>query len=94
MVKGGSITPEFRRSDNIFVDPAAAPQPGDLVVAKLDNEDEATFKKYWPRGSDAKGSPIIDLVPLNEDWPPLRIDAEHPGHIIGTVIEHRRFLRR
>jgi len=94
LVKGTSMAPDFREDDKIIVDPGVAPQPGDLVVAKLDAEEEPTFKKYRPRGTDSEGRPLIDLVPLNEDWPTLRIDADHPGHIIGTVIEHRRFLRR
>lgn len=93
-VKGNSMAPDFQENDKIVVDPDVAPQPGDLVVAKLDGEEEATFKKYRPRGTDSAGRPVIDLVPLNDDWPSLHIDAEHPGRIIGTVVEHRRYLRR
>jgi len=84
---------DFREDDKIIVDPEVSPRPGDLVVPKLDAEEEATFKKYRSRGADADGRPLIDLVPLNEDWPTPCIDADHPRHIIGTVTEHRRFLR-
>lgn len=93
-IEGQSMAPEFEPGDKIIVDPDVKPQPGDYVVAKLDNEERSTFKKYRPRGSDKDGSPIIELAPLNTDWPTLYIDAGHPGHIVGTMIEHRRFRRR
>jgi SOS-response transcriptional repressor LexA len=94
VVRGTSMEPEFRDGDKIIVDPDVTPQPGDYVVAKLESEDEATFKKFRPRGSDAAGRPLIDLVPLNEDWPVLHIDAGSPGRIVGTMVEHRRYRRR
>ena len=93
VVRGTSMAPEFRDGDKIIVDPELTPQPGDYVVAKLDREEEATFKKLRPRGTDAAGQPVIDLVPLNEDWPVLHIDAANPGRIIGTMVEHRRYRR-
>lgn len=92
-VRGDSMSPEYREGDCVIVEPAVDPRPGDHVVAKLDNEEEATLKKYRPRGTDAEGVPIIELVPLNDDWPTLRIDATHPGRIIGTVVEHRHYRR-
>lgn len=93
VVRGTSMEPEFRDGDKIIVDPDVAPLPGDYVVAKLERDDDATFKKYRPRGADAGGHPVIDLVPLNEDWPVLRIDAANPGRIVGTMVEHRRYRR-
>ncbi len=94
VVRGTSMEGEFNDGDKIVVDPDVAPQPGDFVVAKLDGQEEATFKKYRPRGTDGSGRPIIDLVPLNEDWPVLRIDADTPGRVVGTVVEHRRYYAR
>ncbi len=94
VVRGTSMEREFREGDKLIVDPEMVPQPGDFVIAKLDGEEEATFKKYRPRGLDAAGRPVIDLVPLNEDWPVLRIDADAPGRIVGTVVEHRRYYKR
>lgn len=94
VVRGESMDPEFRDGDKIIIDPEVAPQPGDYVVAKLDRDDEATFKKYRPRGFDKDGAPIIELLPVNPDWPTLMIDADHPGRVVGTLIEHRRYRRR
>jgi len=93
IVKGVSMLSEFREPDRIIVDPDVQPIPGDFVVAKLDGEEQATFKKYRPRGLDRRNKPVIELIPLNEDWPTLTIDSNHPGRVIGVVVEHHRRLK-
>ncbi len=94
IITGDSMLPEFREGDKIIIDPEVSPKPGDFVIAKLERDDEATFKKYRPRSADMDGQPVIELVPLNEDWPTLTISTDNPGHIIGTLVEHRRYRRR
>lgn len=91
-VDGLSMAPQFQPGDRIIVDPELAPNPGDFVVARNGSE-QATFKKYRPRGIDANGEMIFELVPLNEDYPTLRSDTEHLV-VIGVVTEHRKKLRR
>lgn len=91
-VEGLSMLPEFRPGDRIIVDPDIAPNPGDFVVARNGSE-QATFKKYRPRGINAAGNDVFELVPLNEDYPTLRSDTEHLS-VIGVVTEHRKKLRR
>jgi len=80
--------------DVVIIDPGVRPLPGDFVVAKVEADDSATFKKYRPRGADESGVPIFELVPLNEDYEVIRISAANPGTIIGTMMEHRRRRRR
>lgn len=91
-VEGLSMAPEFKPGDRIIVDPEIAPNPGDFVVARNGSE-QATFKKYRPRGIDAAGNMVFELVPLNDDYPTLRSDTEHLS-VIGVVTEHRKKLRR
>lgn len=91
-IKGDSMLPDFREGDVVLIDPHVRPQPGDFVVAK-NGENEATFKKYRPRGVNAYGTEVFELVPLNEDYAPLRSDIT-PVVIIGTMMEHRRYRRR
>lgn len=91
-VEGLSMTPDFRPGDRIIVDPDIAPNPGDYVVAR-NGSNQATFKKYRPRGIDAKGDMVFELIPLNEDYPTLRSDTERLI-VIGVVTEHRKKLRR
>lgn len=93
IIEGDSMSPQFQAGDKIIVDPSVQPKPGDYVVAKLAAREEATFKKYRPRGFSDDGTEIIELAPLNSDWPTLYIDKNNPGQIVGTVIEHRRFLK-
>lgn len=91
-VQGNSMEPDFCEGDLIIVDPDAVPLPGDFVVAKNGSE-EATFKKYRPRGYKEDGSEIFELVPLNEDYPKLSSET-CAITIIGKVIEHRKFFKR
>jgi SOS-response transcriptional repressor LexA len=92
VIRGDSMLPEFRNGDNVIIDPAVQPQPGDYVVAK-NHENEATFKKYRPRGINERGEQVFELVPLNEDYPSMRSDLVNIT-IIGTMVEHRRYRRR
>lgn len=94
VIRDNSMAPDFSEGDKIILDPDVTPQPGDLVVAKLDSEQEATFKKFRPRGADGSGVAPIELAPLNPDWPTLVINAENPGRIIATLVEQRRYRRR
>lgn len=91
-IEGQSMEPEFKEGDRIIVDPALQPQPGDFVVAKNGRE-EATFKKYRPRGIGQGGREVFELVPLNDDYPTINSERE-PARIIGVMVEHRRYRRR
>jgi SOS-response transcriptional repressor LexA len=91
-IKNDSMEPDFREGDIIIVDPDLAPRPGDFVVAK-NHVEEATFKKYRPRGTAQDGSLVFELAPLNDDYPTLRSDVDHL-RIVGVMIEHRRRMRR
>lgn len=91
-IEGDSMLPEFRPGDRVIVDPEIAPNPGDFVVAK-NGKEEATFKKYRPRGIGPDGNMIFELVPLNDDYPTMRSDIERLV-VIGVMVEHRKKYRR
>lgn len=91
-LRGDSMLPQFKEGDLIIVDPDEAPQPGDYVVAS-NGSDEATFKKYRPRGIDENGQDVFELVPLNDDFPTMHSDRQHI-QIIGVMVEHRSFRKR
>lgn len=91
-ISGESMLPDFREGDRIIVDPEMAPNPGDFVVARNGSE-EATFKKYRPRGINASGDMVFELVPLNPDYPTMRSDVESLT-VIGVMVEHRKKFRR
>lgn len=91
-IKGRSMEPWFEEGDLIVCDPDITPHPGDYVIAK-NGSDEATFKKYRPRGYKADGTEVFELVPLNEDYPTLSSET-CPIRIVATMIEHRKFRKR
>lgn len=91
-IDGESMLPEFRPGDLVIIEPEWQPRPGEFVAAKNGSE-EATFKKYRPRGTNAAGEIVFELAPLNEDYPTLRSDIT-PLTIIGVMAEHRRKARR
>ena len=90
-IEGDSMLPQFKPGDRVIVDPEICPQPGDFVVA-MNGGHEATFKKYRPRSLDASGNVVFELVPLNEDFAPMRSD-QTPIRIVGTMMEHRQYRR-
>ncbi|WP_162782110.1 LexA family protein [Arenimonas caeni] len=82
-VKGDSMTnprgwPTFPPGTTIIVDPTKGATSGDLVVAQIDDEAEATFKKLAEDG----GRKL--LVPLNPQYPTLQIDQATT--ICGVVV--------
>lgn len=91
-IEGESMLPQFKPGDRVIVDPEVCPQPGDFVVA-MNGGNEATFKKYRPRGVDQAGNDVFELMPLNEDFAPMRSDQIHI-RIVGTMMEHRQYRRR
>jgi SOS-response transcriptional repressor LexA len=91
-IKGDSMLPEFSPGDRVIIDPSIKPQPGDYVVAK-NGEEEAMFKKYRLRSVDERGIEVFELVPLNPDYPSIRSD-QTPIHIVGTMVEVRKYRRK
>ncbi|OYD24722.1 LexA family transcriptional repressor [Oceanimonas baumannii] len=91
-ISGDSMTPEFGEGDLVIIDPDIEPVPGDYVAAK-NGSLEATFKKYRPRGFNQDGVEYFELVPLNDDYAPIRSDMCDVV-IIGTMVEHRKYRRK
>lgn len=86
-IVGDSMAPEFNEGDTILIDPDVPPSAGRYVVARC-GSDNATFKKYRPRGADDQGRPIFELVPINANYGTLLSDRDR-CEIIGVMIEHR-----
>jgi len=69
----------FRDGDIIFVDPAKEAENGSLVIAKLVDSQEATFKQLVMEGSRRF------LKPLNPAWPEPIIELGQDATICGVV---------
>ncbi len=87
-VEGDSMTslsgPSIPEGMLILVDTGIEPQPGHLVVAKLDTEEKATFKKLVQDGGK------LYLKPLNTGYNPIEINGN--CRIIGVVREAKMKL--
>ncbi|RWU18089.1 peptidase S24 [Pseudomonas alkylphenolica] len=70
----------FRDGDIIFVDPAKDYENGSLVIAKLADSKEATFKQLVLEGDRQF------LKPLNPSWPDPIIELPADALICGVVI--------
>ncbi|KIU47515.1 peptidase S24 [Pseudomonas putida] len=70
----------FREGDIIFVDPAKECENGSLIIAKLADSQEATFKQLVIEGSRQF------LKPLNPLWPDPIIELPEDATICGVVI--------
>ncbi|MCM1500667.1 MAG: hypothetical protein NC124_19570 [Clostridium sp.] len=70
----------FRDGDIIFVDPTIEPKHRDFVIARLDNESEATFKQLVLED----GKKI--LMAINPEWKPRFIPINGNATMLGVVI--------
>lgn len=83
-VKGRSMTnpspagPSFPEGSIIIVDPSREWHHGALIVARIDDEDEATFKRIEVDGG------ARFLVPLNPAFPTVKIDQS--ATFLGVVV--------
>ena len=76
------MEPGYQHGDIVFVDPDVAPEHGKDVVVRLDEGNEAEFKRLVVEGQREY------LKPVNPHWPDKIIEiSRHPdARIIGVVI--------
>ena len=87
-VVGESMLPEYLPGDVIFVDPEVVAQNGDDVVAIVDEDSEATFKRLVAEPG------ALRLKAINPEWHPRYLEIESPCSVVGTVIYVGREPRR
>ncbi|EPK2564108.1 MULTISPECIES: LexA family protein [Acinetobacter calcoaceticus/baumannii complex] len=90
-VEGLSMAPDFMPGDEIVVDACLEAKPGSFVIAQEVQHGIArtTFKKYRVIGVNEFGVDIIELVPLNPDFPTYN-STQIEISIIGVVVRHNR----
>lgn len=88
-VKGDSMTPDFVQGDLILVGRERVASTGNYVVALVEGDPKATFKKY--RECFENGERYHELVALNDFYPTIDSRVK-PFEIIGVVLEYKRAL--
>jgi SOS-response transcriptional repressor LexA len=78
-----SMSPVFEPGDTIVLDPKHQPKPGQYILAMHDNE--LIVRKIRDKGDEG-----IELLPANQDWPPIRLKSIDDLDFYSSVIEHRR----
>lgn len=78
-----SMEPEFREGDVLVVNPNLEAKNGDYVIAKLLDDNEATFKKLIIHEK------VIILRPLNPRYDDIVITEPDKVSIIGKVVERK-----
>lgn len=69
-IKGKSMYPKYKEGDYVIVDPNKLPTSGNDVVAMVEGDNQATFKRYRER-STPEGKMYYELYPLNDDFPTI-----------------------
>jgi len=83
-VEGNSMQPVYQNRDIIFVDPDVEPTNGTDVVVRLEDRNEATFKRLVIEDGRSL------LMPLNPAWQPQRIALSPDARLVGVVIKSSR----
>jgi SOS-response transcriptional repressor LexA len=79
-VQGMSMSPAFNEGELIFVDPNVEPINGKYVIARLDDENEATFKQLIIEGGHKY------LKAANPAWPTPIQAINGNCTLVGVVI--------
>jgi SOS-response transcriptional repressor LexA len=88
-IEDNSMQPPFNKRDLIIIDTEVLPNPGDYVVVYLPPKNQTCLRKY----SEAQSKNYLyQLIAHNELWANIEVTNEKEATIIGTVIEHRRYL--
>ena len=91
-MKDDSMRPELKIHDVLIVDPDQAPNPGNFVVAKLEDDGEVIVRRYRQL-SAVKKTHEFELLAMNDAWASIRVDSAGKSTMIGAVITLMRRLQ-
>ncbi|ORM57864.1 LexA family transcriptional regulator [Pantoea rodasii] len=86
-LEDSAMQPDYRPGDTLIFDPAVVPQPGDVVLARVNGVVQVRIYRLLAEQHDEQ---IFSLRPLNEDFPTL-LSSEKKIELIGTLLEMRRY---
>lgn len=81
--KGHSMEPTIPNGAIGLFEVTSTVEDGEIAAVQVDHDSEATLKRI----QHAKGQ--ILLKPDNPNYPTLTIDKDHPGRIIGRLLEFK-----
>lgn len=85
--KGNSMSPTLRDGDTVFIKRQPTVEDGEIAAVLVDDESSATLKRIKHLHDQ------VLLMPDNTDgFTPIVLDKDHPGRILGKVVESRRLF--
>ena len=91
-MKDDSMHPDLQLNDILIIDPDREPNPGNFVVARLEDDNEVIVRRYRQL-SAVKKEPVIELLAMNDAWANIRIENDNSSRMIGSVITLIRKLK-
>ncbi|WP_155989661.1 LexA family transcriptional regulator [Thioalkalivibrio sp. ALE19] len=98
-VEDRRMEPVFERGDVLVIDPSRTPEPGSIILARIDVSADHLLGRMRDRGRGKDGSVILEMHPENPDYPYFRIYPEFEnnreldgGYVIGCVVQQRKRL--
>jgi transcriptional regulator with XRE-family HTH domain len=83
-----SCAPEFHAHDIVIIEPDKPLIPGKYVIAVLEGEPHAVFRRYRPSGISAEAP--FKLVATNPDYPEIDVTDAAPGFVVARATKHIR----
>lgn len=92
VVWDGSNAPRLQRGDQVVIDPALKPEPGDIVLAAVGSPTRPVLAKYSLAQFDGTRVPVLQH--LNPDWSQHVLETPDHGYVVGVMTEHASPRRR
>lgn len=83
-IVGDSMQPEYREGDVVVFSPAAPVSSGSDCFARLEPDQETTFKRVYFE-ADQGGQELIRLQPLNASYPPRTVPRDRVAGLYRAV---------
>lgn len=94
-VVGDSMEPNYREGDIVVFSPATQVKSGMDVFARLEPDQETTFKRVYfekARGGAGRSAELIRLQPLNSKYPPRTLERERVAGLYAAVSVMRKLV--
>lgn len=92
-VVGESMLPDYREGDIVVFSPERTPVNGDDCFARLERDNETTFKRVYFESAD-DGAELIRLQPLNPAFAPRILPREDVAGLYAAISVIRPVARK
>lgn len=88
-IKDDSMSPALSTHDLVIVNPNKTPQPGAFVIAQVAGQSEIIVRQYKQLSCN-RGFESFELIPLNDKWANVIVNAPKDAKIIGVICQAMR----